>query len=414
MFSAIVCSLWFIVAATAAKHNTTHSNTTLSYNTTYHPGNVTFNHTLTYDVPFPAQTVGLNASMYEKYEIYHPKVFVINMFSLEQEPFMETFNFTHNITIPGLSPVYPEIHCTKDYSLCQVTTGEGEINAAVTITSLSTNPSFDLSQTFFIVAGIAGCSPKQATLADVTFSHFVVQILEYEVDSRELPSNWTTGYFPFGTENSTDYPENIYGTEIFELNLNLRDRALKLAQSAKLDNGTKANEAFRETFDYAPANSTPKAIGCDTLTSDTYWFGQDFDETFANYTSLITNGTATYCTTQEEDSATMEALIRAARFGLVDFSRVVVMRTCSDFTYSDEYTGNETTYFFDDVSQGGISASLTNLVIGSKPLINDILKNFEIYNNGTYAPTNYIGDYFNSLEFDVDVRTWGNAAWGTA
>jgi len=29
-----------------------------------------------------------------------------------------------NITIPGLSPVYPVIHCNPDGSLCQITTGE--------------------------------------------------------------------------------------------------------------------------------------------------------------------------------------------------------------------------------------------------------------------------------------------------
>ena len=29
-----------------------------------------------------------------------------------------------NITVPGLSPLYPDVHCTKDYQVCQVVTGE--------------------------------------------------------------------------------------------------------------------------------------------------------------------------------------------------------------------------------------------------------------------------------------------------
>lgn len=383
-------------------------------NITYHPGTVVVNHTTTFTAPYPAQTSGLNKVWYEENAIHSPKVFIINMFTLEREPFLETYNFTHNITVPGLSTIYPTVKCTEDYDMCQVTTGEGEINAAVTISSLTMNPLFDLSQTFFIIAGIAGCSPRVATLADATFSRYIIQILEYEVDAREMPENWTTGYFPFGTDNYTEYPENIYGTEIFELNAALRNRAVELAAKVHLDNGTKANEAFRETYDYAPANSTPRVVKCDSLTSDTYWFGEDLDESFANYTKLITNGTAEYCATQQEDSATMEAMVRAARFGLVDFSRIVVLRTCSDFTYSDDYTGRNTTYFFDDVYQGGISASLTNLVVASRPLIKDILRNFEVYNNGTYAPDNYIGDYFNSLDFDLGIRTWGSSEWGTA
>lgn len=383
-------------------------------NITYHPGTVVVNHTTTFSAPYPAETSGLNKAWYQESAIHSPKVFIINMFTLEREPFLESYNFTHNITIPGLSTIYPTVKCTENYELCQATTGEGEINAAVTITSLTLNPMFDFSQTFFIIAGIAGCSPRVATLADATFSRYIIQILEYEVDAREMPTNWTTGYFPLGTENYTEYPENIYGTEIFELNAVLRDRAVELAQKVHLDNGTKANEAFRETYDYAPANSTPRVVKCDSSTSDTYWFGEDLDETFANYTKLITNGTAEYCATQQEDSATMEAMVRAARYGLVDFSRIVVLRTCSDFTYSDDYTGRNTTYFFNDVYQGGIAASLTNLVVASRPLIKDILKNFEVYNNGTYAPDNYIGDYFNSLDFDLSIRTWGNSEWGTA
>lgn len=388
--------------------------TALNASSVYHPGDVVVNHTTTLDVPYPAKTDGLNDTIYRENQIYHPKLFIVNLFSLEQDPFLKEYDFVHNISVPGLSSLYPYVHCTKNYDLCQVTTGEGEINAAVTITSLAMNPTFNLSETFFQVAGIAGCSPREATLGDAMYAEYVIQILEYEVDAREMPSNWTTGYFPFGTDDSSEYPENIYGTEIFQLNGNLRDRAIALAKNVKLDNGTKANREFRETYDYAPANSTPKVIPCDSLTSDSYWFGQDFDETFGNYTKLITNGTAKYCGTQQEDSAVMTAFVRAGRYALVDFSRIVVLRTCSDFTYSDDFTGRNTTYFFDDVKQGGISSSLNNLVLASKPFIKDVLNHFEKYNNGTYAPTSYIGDYFNSLDFDMHVRTWGYENWGTA
>ncbi|GME80707.1 unnamed protein product [Ambrosiozyma monospora] len=246
---------------------------------------------------------------------YKPSVFVINMFTLEEEPFLEHFNLVYNLTIPGLSPIYSEIHCNSNYTLCQVTTGEGEVNAATTITALSLSTLFDLTETFFLIAGIAGVSPKQGTIGDVTFAKFAVQILEYEVDARQMPSNWTTGYFSYGTKIAGEYPENIYGTEVFELNEKLRDRALELAQTATLDVGSEGNAEFRALYDYAPANRTPQAIAGDTLTSDTYWFGSIFDETFANYTKTITNGTATYATTQQEDNATLEAFIRFAKFG---------------------------------------------------------------------------------------------------
>ena len=365
-------------------------------------------------IPSAVATAGLNETMYSDYKLYSPKMFIINMFSLEESPFLETYDFVNEIQIPGLSPIYNSIHCDENYELCQLTTGEGEINAASTLTALSLSPFFDLSKTFFLVAGIAGISPLKGTIGDVTFAKYAVQILEYELDARDLPSNWTTGYYALGTDEPNDYPINIYGTEVFELNENLRNRALSLAQNALLYNGSKINNEFRLTYNYAPANETPKAIACDTLTGDTYWFGKLLDETFDNYTTLITNGTGNYCTTQQEDNATLEALIRAAIYGLVDFSRIVVMRSASDFTYSDNYLGNKTVEFFDDVYQGGVTASLVNLVYASQPFINDVLTNFDDYDNGLYDADNYIGDFFNSLGEDIDIRTWGNPTWGTA
>lgn len=365
-------------------------------------------------VPLPIQSAGLNSTMYDEFKQFTPKVFIINMFSLEEAPFLEYYDFVHEIKIPGLSPIYDTISCDANYELCQLTTGEGEVNAATTLTALSLSPVFDLSKTFFLVAGIAGISPLQGSIGDVTFARFAVQILEYEVDARDLPSNWTTGYFNYGTDEPGQYPGNIYGTEVFELNENLRDRALQLAQQAFLYNGSAKNEEFRLTYNYAPANRTPMAIACDTLTGDTYWFGETFDETFTNYTKLMTNGTGNYCSTQQEDNATLEALMRAAMYGLVDFSRIVLMRSASDFTYSDNYSGNETVEFFDDVYQGGITPSLVNLVYASELYIADLLENFDVYDSGKYAPDNYIGDMFNSLDDDISLRTWGKPAYGTA
>lgn len=71
------------------------------------------------------------------------------MFSLERDPWLKAMDFVHNITIPGLSPVYPDIHCTTNYTICQITTGEGEINAASSISALTLNPLFDLTKTYF-------------------------------------------------------------------------------------------------------------------------------------------------------------------------------------------------------------------------------------------------------------------------
>lgn len=122
--------------------------------------------------------------------IIKPKVFIVDMFAPEGDSWYGIPEFdllAHNISVSGLSPLYPEVHCTKDGSVCQVVTGESEINAATTITSLVRSPKFDLTTTYFLIAGIAGVNPKVATLGSVAFAKYAVQIaLGYEIDAREV------------------------------------------------------------------------------------------------------------------------------------------------------------------------------------------------------------------------------------
>jgi purine nucleoside permease len=38
---------------------------------------------------------------------------------------IKEFNLlAQNITVPGLSPLFPEVHCTKKGDICQIITGE--------------------------------------------------------------------------------------------------------------------------------------------------------------------------------------------------------------------------------------------------------------------------------------------------
>lgn len=56
-----------------------------------------------------------------------PKVVIISMFDPEAEAWygIPDFNvLAKNISIPGLSPLYPDVHCTANGEVCQLTIGE--------------------------------------------------------------------------------------------------------------------------------------------------------------------------------------------------------------------------------------------------------------------------------------------------
>lgn len=353
-----------------------------------------------------AQTSKLNlkTSFGKPYAIFQPKVVVITMFTPEQNPWLgSSLDFVNNITIPGLSPLFPSIHCTGDYQVCHMTTGEGEINAAASVNALGLSPLFDLSKTYFLITGIAGGEPQYTTLGSVTFAKYAVQVaLEYQVSYQEFIGtnpNWTSGYFAYGTDNPWTYPAYSYGTEVFELNEKLRDRAVELAETVDLNNGTEGNAAFRELYDFEAAQSLPTVVKCDVLTSDNYFTGNVLGDYFSAYAKMMTNGSAEYCSTAQEDNASLEVFTRLDIHGIVDYNRVVVMRTISDFTRPPPSMSNDTVGFFTNSDDGGSSASKKNLVIAGMPFVKDILENWDdVYASGEeYSPENYTGDILNTL-----------------
>lgn len=91
---------------------------------------------------------------------------------------------------------------------------------------------------------------------------------------------------------------------------------------------------------------------------------------------MLTNGTASYATTSQEDAGTLEVLVRATKAGLVSFDRVIVLRTASDFdrappnvTERDSFVG----------PQDGFEIALLNLYNAGMPVIKEIVYDYEAW-----------------------------------
>jgi len=135
---------------------------------------------------------------------------------------------------------------------------------------------FNLTDTYFIISGIAGVNPACGTLGGVAIAKYIVQVgLEYEIaptDNLTTALSSRAGYIPLGAKTPDSYPVNIYGTEVFELNVHLRNKALSLAKTANLSDSATA-QAYRAKYLKAPANKPPTVFKGDTevwLTSHSY------------------------------------------------------------------------------------------------------------------------------------------------
>jgi purine nucleoside permease len=308
------------------------------------------------------------------------KVMIISMFRPEGQVWLERLGPWQEIKVPGLSANYPDVHCNRR-DVCVLTTGMGYANAAASTMALVFSHKFNLKRTYFIVAGIAGIDPSQGTVGSAAWARYLVDFgIQWELDGRELPPGWNTGYLGVNTKSPSDKPSLDYRTEVFRLNETFLQKAFALSRGVRLSDSAQA-QAARAKYGYAPANQPPGVIQCDTLADDTWWSGTLLGQRARDWTKTLTGGKGVYCTTQQEDNATYEALTRGASANLVDLSRVAVLRAGADF--DRPYAGQTSEdNLLDYAAQGGFTVALQNLYLAGNPVVQDIVTHWRAWRDG--------------------------------
>ncbi|KAK4942314.1 hypothetical protein LTR10_017921 [Elasticomyces elasticus] len=338
-------------------------------------------------------------------DLLAPKVMIVNFFNPEGMVWYSNPDYdllAQNVSVSGLSPplrntvpLFGDIHCTADGEVCQLVTGRSEINTALSSLALAFSDKFNLTQTYFLLNGIAGINPYIGSINSVTFARFAVQAdMQYDIDGRELPSNFSTGLWALSTDAPGQFPSAFMGTEVFELNDNLRRKMAAIAATANLSDTVTA-AAVRAQWKGTAGAAEPSVILTDTVTTNTYWTGELLAESIGAYTSLVTNGTAVYGTTQNNDNAALEGFLRGAVAKKLDFGRIILMRTASD--YDRPPPGESILDNLLYVDDGAFTSSLENLVNVGVLIIKDILTNWaSTYEIGIKAD-NYMGDVMGTL-----------------
>jgi len=212
-----------------------------------------------------------------------------------------------------------------------ILTGQGTAHAAATLMALGLDPRFDLTHAYFLIAGIAGASPDRASLGSAVWARYVVDgDLAYEIDSRETPPGWSTGYVPLRKTQPYEQPAAPLDGQVYALNPFLANWAFNLTRSTPLADSDHLKE-IRSSFDGAAANRPPFVTLGDELSSSTYWNGKLYDAWAAQWLPYFTAGKAQFATTAMEDSGTLQSLQSLAAAGRIDFSRVMILRTVSNY-----------------------------------------------------------------------------------
>ncbi|QNI30555.1 purine nucleoside permease [Alloacidobacterium dinghuense] len=212
-----------------------------------------------------------------------------------------------------------------------VLTGVGTAKAASTIMALGIDPRFDLTHAYWIVAGIAGGNPANTSLGSAVWAHWVVDgDLAHEIDAREIPADWPTGYVPLRKATPYEQPVNTDLGEVYELNAPLVAWAYQLTKDVPLqDNAAMAER--RSHFSQPTAKKPPFVFIGDDLSSSTFWHGAKMDAWANAWVSYFTEGKGNFAVTGMEDTGTLQSLKFLAHAGKADWNRILILRTVSNY-----------------------------------------------------------------------------------
>jgi purine nucleoside permease len=265
------------------------------------------------------------------------RVVVVTMFERGADTGDEPGEFQYWVERERLDRVLPfppgnrDLRMNSERQVLGVVTGVGTAKAAATIMALGMDPRFDLTKAYWVVAGIAGANPAAASIGSAAWAEWVVDgDLGHEIDAREIPPDWTTGYVPLRKSFPYELPRVPDEGQVYHLNPKLVEWAYGLTKDVKLED----NEAMRrerEKFEQPMARRPPAVLKGDTLSGSTFWHGKLLNQWAIDWVKYHTDGRGSYVTSAMEDTGTLQSLTFLAKAGRVDSRRVLVLRTTSNF-----------------------------------------------------------------------------------
>jgi purine nucleoside permease len=311
------------------------------------------------------------------------KVVVVTMFERGEDTgdvpgeFQLWVEREHLDQVLPLSAGYQHVRLNPDGVLGMVT-GVGTAKAAASVMALGLDPRFDLSKAYWVVAGIGGGDPADVSLGSAVWADHVIDgDLAFEIDARQIPESWPTGYLPLRKGTPYELPVSNDHGEAYTLNSQLVDWAFRLSQNVVLADSDALRKARAHFPGFPNALKAPFVARGDTMSASTFWHGSKMEEWANAWTRYYTSDKGNYMVAAMEDSGTMQALTFLSQAGRVDLKRVLVLRTVSNF--DREAPGMTASDSLKEMVSGNYSAYLPALeaaeVVGDK-VVRDIVEHW--------------------------------------
>ena len=249
-------------------------------------------------------------------------------------------NWVLHLPLPQTIPFpqgYHHLRYNPELQVLGIVTGQGKSHAAASIMGLGMDSRFDLSKAYWVVAGIAGVNPNEASVASTAWAKFVVDgDLSYQLDARQIPNGWSTGYVPLGRSRPYEKPYQPFDSngvqQVYRLNASLADWAFSLTQHTDLPDDSNLQKVRSGYLPYPMAIRPPFVLEGDDLAADTFWLGDLLNTRAEKWISYWTVKQGSFVMSEFEDAGIGQALQFLSQVGRADQHRLLVLRSASDYT----------------------------------------------------------------------------------
>ncbi len=263
-----------------------------------------------------------------------------------------------------------------------VVTGVGTAKSSATIMALGLDPRFDFSKSYWLVAGIAGGDPNDVPLGSAVWAEWLVDgDLGHEIDAREMPAGWSTGYIPLRKKKPYELPVDRSEGEAFQLEPTLVEWAYQLTKDTPLNDSEPMKRKRALYTGFPKAQRPPVVMKGDNLASMTYWHGKFLNQWANEWVKYFSGGMGEYVTTAMEDTGTAQSLTWLTRAKRADVKRLLVLRTISNFDM--QWPGGDAAESLSGEKLGaGYSAYIPSLEAAHKVgrcVVRELVENWEKY-----------------------------------
>jgi purine nucleoside permease len=268
------------------------------------------------------------------------RVVVITLFEMGEDTGDrpgEFQNWVERFPLDSIIPFpqgYRNLRYNAEKQVLGICTGIGTAHSAASIMALGMDDRFDLSKAYFLVAGIAGVDPEDATVGSAIWANWLVDgDLSHEIDPREMPKEWKTGYLPLRKKEPYEQPvARDEAGEVFRLDSSLVNWAYGLTKNIALPETEEMKVLRAKYVDHAAAQQAPQVMIGDQLAAMTYWHGAMLNQWANDWVGYWTEGKGNFVTSAMEDTGVAQSLAFLDKAGKVDKKRLLVLRTGSNFT----------------------------------------------------------------------------------